>query len=243
MSRPIYSVRVTALECFRMWMFGITEQNEGWNTEQGVIDTIMEVKTVNVKADYGSSGHLIIEHPDSNKTATGYKVDKFTFNHTQVRPILKYVAEHPYMTREVPIAKLYHTQHFDLIITGTCDALEGLFVRDNKFKFSSYSVEDYYESFQWRLYLHILGLDYFVYDFFRVKGFEHLADCEKAVIEDVESMPMFRYEGMEEDINTLLNDFADWIVFKGLQQYLVITPAKYKKIIKGDSRLRNLITP
>lgn len=243
MSRPIYSVRVTALECFRLWLWGQTELNEGWNTEYGVIDTLTEIKRVNIKADYGTAGHLIIEHPNLNKTDTGYKVDNFTFSHTQASPILKYVAEHPYMTREVPIAKLYRTKHFDLIVTGTVDALIGNQVRDNKFKFSSFEVTDYIDSYQWRLYLDILRLNVFYFDFFRVNGFSTISDCENAVIGNCESMMVIRYEEMESDIQSLLEEFADWIVFKELQQYLVITPAKYKKIIKGDNSLRNLITP
>lgn len=239
--KPIYTVRVTALECFRMFLWGQNEDNEAWINEPNTIATIQGIESYNVKAKYGTAGHSIIENADYYRTNTGYKVDKFTFTDTQAAPMIRFRREHPLMTREIPLAKLYSTPQFDLIITGTCDHLEGNIVRDTKFKFSSFDVADYMDSCQYKFYLHMLGLKLFYYDFFRVSGFESMQDCTKARIGECESMPLTAYYGMQDDLQIILNEFADWITFKKLEKYLVITPEKQARILRGDSRLRSLI--
>lgn len=236
--KPVYTIRVTAVEAFRQFLYGQTEDNEAWVNEPNVINTVKGIESTNVKADYGTAGHSIIENPFIYKTDAGYKVDKFIFTDTQVSPLMQFRAEHPLMTREIPLAKLYSTPSFDLIVTGTCDHLEGNWVRDTKFKFSSFDVADFMDSIQWRLYLDMLGLNHFVYDFFKVTGFDSLADCQKSKIGKCESMPVNSYPDMQKDIGSILTDFAEWITFKGLEEYLVINKQKARKIIAGDYRLK-----
>lgn len=241
MGRAIYTVRVTALENFRMFLWGQNEDNEAWINEPNTIATIQGIESYNVKAKYGTAGHCIIENAEKYRTNTGYQVDKFTFTDTQAAPMIKFRRAHPLMSREIPLAKLYSTPRFDLIVTGTCDHLEGVQVRDTKFKFSSFDVAEYMDSCQYKFYLHMLGLKLFYYDFFRVASFNDIQDCDKARISECESMPLTAYYGMQDDLQTILNEFADWIVFKGLQEYLIITPEKQARILRGDSRLKGLI--
>lgn len=241
MKRPIYTVRVTQIEAFRLWLYGQDENNESWNTEQKVIDTLKGEYTANVKADFGTSGHTIIEYPDKNKTDTGYRIGDFIFTDTQVNPLLKYVADHPYMCREVPVSKLYRCQNFDLIVTGTIDALEGAYIRDNKFKFSSFEMQDYLDSVQHGFYMDMIGGRHFFYDFFMVKGFDSISDCSKAVIEDVESLYIPRHHGMDNELQDILTEFSDWVIFKGLLGYLDITANKYAKILKGNPEMKKVI--
>lgn len=240
--RPVYTIRVTAIEAFRQFLYCQDEDNEAWVNEPNVINTVMGIESTNVKADFGTAGHSIIENAPAFRTETGYKVDKFVFTEAQVAPLMAFRADHPLMTREIPLAKLYTTPFFDLIITGTCDHLEGNIVRDTKFKFGNFDVADFLDSVQWKLYLDMLGLNYFVYDFFKVSGFDKLSDMAGSKIGKCESMPVQAYFGMDKDIQSILYDFAEWITFKKLQQYLVIDNKKARRIMAGNPSLRKHFT-
>lgn len=244
MGKPILTVRTTTIESFREWINADEQDTEDkfWICEDNVIGNIKSIERSNVKADFGTAGHSIIENPCRYKTDTGYTVDVFDFSDKQAEPMLKFRTEHPLMTRELALSKLYSTPNFDLIITGTCDHLEGIQLRDTKFKFSNFDMSDFMYSAQWKIYLDMIGLDIFHYDFFRVDGFKTMEDMPNAKIHNCESMMLKRYNGMEQDIMTIINEFLDFVIFKDLTQYLTVTPAKYKRIVKGDYRLAKLIT-
>lgn len=240
--KPVYTARVTALEAFRQFINCGDNEDTPWVNEPNVINTVMGIESTNVKADYGTAGHSIIENPFAYKTNTGYKVDDFVFTDTQVSSLMDFRAQHPLMTREIPLAKFYTTPSFDLLITGTFDHLEGNMVRDTKFKFSSFDVAEFMESVQWRLYLDMVGLRHFVYDFFKVTGFDSMSDMAKSKIGKCESLPLQAYSGMQDDIQAVLYDFAEWITFKGLQEHLVINKKKANRILAGNPSLRKYIT-
>lgn len=242
MSKPLLTIRVTAIEAFRAWINADEFDEKPWVNEANVTQTIQGVESYSVKAAYGTAGHSIIEDAPRYWINSGYAVDDFIFTEAQVNPLLKFRSEHPWMTRETSLSKLYHTRHFDLIITGTCDHLEGNIMRDTKFKFSSFDVADFMDSLQWRLYLHMAGMQLFFFDFFSVTGFNGMEDVAKSVIGRCDSMPVTAYPGMEDDIQTVLEEFADFIVFKNLEPYLVITKEKYKRIIRGDVNLKKIIS-
>lgn len=241
MSKPVYTVRCTTLESFREWINATEDDDKPWVNEANVIGNIKGIESFSVKASYGTSGHSVIEEAPRYKTDIGYQVKEFTFTDVQAEPMLKFRREHPLMVREVKLAKAYDTPSFTLIITGTCDHLEGLHVRDTKYKFSNFDVADFIDSFQWKCYLDMIGLDIFWYDFFKVTGFNGMEDMGKSVIHDCDSMMVKRYTGMERDIQAVVNEFSEFVEFKNLLPYLAITDAKRKRIAAGDSRLLKLI--
>jgi hypothetical protein len=238
----VLTIRTTAVEAFRLWYYGQTESNAMWNTEEKVIATIKGVYEANIKADYGTAGHAIIEDAKKCKQVKGYRHGAFWFTDKQAEPILRYAAEHPYMMREISLSKAHTVGGITLIITGTTDAIEGCQLRDTKFKFSAIDVAEYMDSIQWRLYLDMLGLKYFWYDIFPVKYFDELSDVPKSVIGEVESFLCTPYPEMVNDIQGILTEFMQWISFKNLEQYLAIDNAKARKILAGNPSLRNLIT-
>lgn len=248
MSTPL-SFRVTCLEQFRQTMYCDIE-DKPWLTEENLIDTIKGIERPNVKADFGTFGHEIIENPEKH-IRNGWNTQGFphtTFANLdfklsleQVQPLLNFRAEHPLMTREIPLSKLYHVNGYDIILTGTTDHLEGEVMRDTKFKFSSFDVQDFIDSIQYKAYLHMLGMKYFVYDFFNVRGFETIADCYKARISEVESMPLVWNDSFENDLYTLMGEFMEYVLHKGLIEYLKIDQKKANKIAAGGINLKTLM--
>lgn len=254
MNRPLLTCRVTNIEAFRAWINADEfDDNKPWVNEANVTQTIQGVESYSVKAAYGTLGHSIIEGNAPRYDEMVFKMDQWQpvrgygeyeglyITDHQAEPLHKFRSEHPLMTREIALSKVYHTRHFDIIITGTCDHMEGLSMRDTKFKFSNFDVSDFIDSIQHKLYLDMAAMKYFTYDFFSVTGFNGMEDCYKAHIGPCDSMPVTAYPGMEDDIQVVLEDFADWIMFKGLAPYMVITNAKRKRILAGDSGLKKLI--
>lgn len=248
MGAPL-SFRVTVLESFRQYMYESNE-DKPWLTEENLIDTIKGIERPNVKADFGTFGHEIIEDPEKH-IRNGYNTQgfpstwfanlDFKLSSEQVQPLLNFRSEHPLMTREVPLAKMYHINGYDIILTGTCDHLEANVMRDTKFKFSTFNVQDFIDSIQYKAYLHMLGMKYFVYDFFNVRGFETIADCYKARISEVESMPLVWNDSFENDLYTLMGEFMHYVLHKGLIEYLKIDKQKAKKIAAGGINLKTLM--
>lgn len=253
MSKPLLTIRVTTIEAFRAWINADEFDDKPWVNEANVMQTIQGVESYSIKANYGTLGHSIIEgnalifeekvfRSDQWQCVGGYgEYDGLYITDHQAAPLHKFRSEHPLMIRETTLSKLYHTRHFDLIVTGTCDHLEGNDMRDTKFKFSSFDAADFIESIQWKLYLDMAGMCNFWFDFFNVTGFNGIEDCYKAHIGPCDSMPVTAYPGMEDDIQTVLEDFADWIMFKDLAPWMAITPNKRKRILAGDSELKKLL--
>lgn len=241
MEREVYTVRVTNIEAFREFMYCANAEDKPWINESNLIDSLKGSYTAGVKADFGSAGHAIIEDHERCKTTKGYMWRRFNFTNDQAMPLIKHASEHPYWIREIPMSKLYHTKHFDLIVTGTTDAMEGITLRDTKFKFSNFDVQDFIDSCQYKFYLDMAGLNHLYYDFFRVYGFETIEDCGKARINDCESMLVTTYPGMKDDLHSLLDEFSGFIILKGLEECLTITDAKAKKILAGNPALKSYI--
>lgn len=241
MSRLLLTTRITAIESFRQLIEADDYDDKPWISEANIINTIKGLEFSNVKADFGTFGHKIIENERKYRSENGYKWRNFTLTERQAHPLLKHAAQHPLWVREVPLAKLYTTPHFDLILTGTTDCIEGIHLRDTKFKFSSFDVQEFTDSFQWRAYLDMVGLNTFIYDFFKVNGFDGIEDCDKANISEIENMTVLRYPNMVQDMQDTLNLFADFVVCKGLTEQLVIDDKKIRRILSGNSSLKKLL--
>jgi hypothetical protein len=244
--KPLLTCRATMIEAYRFFQYCNSERTESYNTEDKLIATLQGVYKANDKANFGTAGHLIIEKPRENRKVLscgrwGYHIGPFELITEQVMPVLDYYQAHPQMVREIEVAKLYELPTCDLIVTGHVDGLEGNMIHDNKFKFSNFDVGEYADSYQHRLYLDMLGMRLFSYDFFRVHNFDTVKDTPNAIINPVESMLVTAYEGMEQDIYSLLCEFVEYVQFRQLQPFLAITQPKYKKIMAGNPVLKSII--
>lgn len=212
-----YSVSVTVLEKFRRVMAGLTS----FDTEEALLDAITGKFQATEKVIIGRAYHSIIEKCELTEPAE-VTYEGITFTADQVAPALWYKQQHPHMVAEVPTKKLYHSRYFDVMVTGRADLIEGLFVRDAKTKFMSPSAKEYIDSYQWRFYLDMLNSPAFYYDVFEVQNFQYikngrLPDVEFIPYEPLECLP---YEGMVEDLNTLVTDFGRYMTARNFTHLL-----------------------
>lgn len=235
MTRPIYTISVSKIEALHKWLHRQTEDNESYNNEANFLATL-QGKFVQIDhAKYGDCFHAIVEGTaklfdyvaDANtpqqKVIAVYQYKEVMIPHLQGLHAAKYSYDHPLMTKEFPVNKLYHTRNFDIIVTGRVDGLEGNLIRDTKTKYSSPDMQlDYIDSQQWRIYLDILMMDRFVFDIFQISGFKTIADCLKARIKPLEPLYLQRYPDMPEDVETAVQELADYIEAKNLFEYITI---------------------
>jgi hypothetical protein len=208
-------VRVTLLESFRRFRDEVTET---YDTEQSVIDSLSGAFKGNNKTEIGSAFHLIIEKFNTNFCF----INGVLFSNDHVQKAINHAENISPFIAEVRQSKTFYTKFGEISITGCTDVLQGNQLRDTKTKFSSPSYLEYFNSFQWRIYLSIFGLDKFYYDIFEFVGYNDGLGKDVSALELKQHEPYecARYENMETDINILINDFLEWIEFRNLWHLL-----------------------
>lgn len=213
----MYTVRVTNLEKFRRFR---DEETETYDNEQSVIDSLSGEFKGNELTTIGSAFHKIIEEKETfpSKIFSEFGV---IFNSDQVLCGFMHAENISPFIPEVPQRKLYDTCLGKIWVTGTTDVLQGTILRDTKTKFTPPVMQDYYRSYQWRLYLDMFGLDRFIYDVFEFSGHDG-TDVSNYELKQHEPFECLRYEKMQHDIQTLLNDFMSWIDLRNLYHLITI---------------------
>lgn len=230
----MYLVRVTQLEQFRKWMTGCFYVNE-----QSVIDSLSGDFQGNNKTRIGTAGHKVIEEGlPAIYTGIGdnhlISVDDeyaslYSFHNIQK---LCFHREnnlvHAY--HEQKNGKDYETKHYKIHVGGTQDVIHGITIRDTKFVFRNPDYSNYTESCQWKFYLEFLGLDLFYFDLFEFVGYNDAMKLNVSTLELKQHEPIqcVRYKNMELDNQQLLNEFVDWIEFRGLRHLLKQKEEYYK---------------
>jgi len=207
-------IRVTTLESFRRFRDNVTET---YDTEEKLIEHIKGEFKGNCKTEIGSAFHYLIETNGEYLQSSGVN-----FSENQILIALNHQALISPFVPEIRKNKVFDTGKYKVEISGCTDVLQGNTLRDTKCKFSAPTYMDYYNSFQWRIYLSIFGLDRFLYDIFEFVGYkdEMVKDVSSLELKQHEPFECVRYEKMESEIITLINNFMDWIEFRNLQQYI-----------------------
>lgn len=239
-------VRVTTIEAFRRYI----EQSEYDNceiTEQSVIESITGSFKGNCQTRVGSAFHEIVETgcqpcilaPAGCRTFTYYGKEKqepvpegrtfdikgypVTLDLAQIKVALDYRYQNIEAFHEIRKYKDYGRA----VVTGCADVVNGLQLRDIKTKYSTPQDKQYYDSCQWKFYLDMFGADIFDFDLFCFEGYEldkHGYDVRGLpLIPHTPPIRVYRYDGMEQDIRNLLDQFLDWAEYRGLTQYLYNT--------------------
>jgi len=213
-------IRVTTLESFRRFRDNVTET---YDTEEKLIEHIKGEFKGNCKTEIGSAFHFLIEHKEMDTNdITDFLKFGVIFNTIHFDTAYKHAENISPFVPEIRKSKVFNTGKYKVEISGCTDVLQGNTLRDTKCKFSAPTYMDYYNSFQWRIYLSIFGLDRFLYDIFEFIGYkdEMVKDVSSLVLKQHDPFECIRYEKMESEILTLINDFMDWIYFRNLQSFI-----------------------
>jgi hypothetical protein len=214
-------VRTTQLESFRRFRDGVTET---YDNEQSMIEKLSGEFKGNNKTEIGSAFHYLIEHPNMTiEQINEFRTFNAIFSEKQQQLAYSHNSNIQPFIPEVRQSKTFNTKYGEISITGAMDVLQGNTIRDTKCKFRSPEYLEYYNSYQWRIYLSIFGLNRFLYDIFEFIGYDEKMGKDVSGIELKQHEPFecLRYENMETDIEIILNDFMEWIEFRDLKHLLI----------------------
>ena len=106
---------------------------------------------------------------------------------------------------EIRAKKDYDIDGYTVTLSGKTDGISGNKITDHKLTFNPHP-ENYFEAYQWRAYLDIFNADSFEYIIYAAKQ-----NGRKITIYDVDKMTMYRYPGMEKDIEKGIRDLLGFI--------------------------------
>jgi hypothetical protein len=112
------------------------------------------------------------------------------------------------VVRELKAEMPYSTPSGDVTLVGVCDGLNGTELRDAKLT-ENPSPEKYLESWQWKAYLVLFGAQSFTYDLFKCRPYDEV-DKEVTIIDYI-PLTMYRYPGIEQDVQNAVNEAAEII--------------------------------
>ena len=211
-------VRVTQLEAFRRFISG-----EPYATEEALLESFSGVFKGNEYTRIGTGFHLFVEQGDKSTNGV-LKIDDIPiiYHQDHINTALTYKAEISPCFHEVKMMKSYNIGEL-IQVSGTCDVLQGMIIRDIKTKYSDLrSIEDYTRSYQWRLYCDMFEVTDFSYDVFQFVGYNkdvHGYDVSGLSIRRHDPIDCLTYSTMQQDIHTLLHEFKNYVHYKGIEKY------------------------
>jgi hypothetical protein len=238
----MYYARVTTLESFRRMLYLNHDVETEYDTEKSFLEALKGEFKGNDKTVIGSAFHKIVEQGEkacastergageSSPDAVKVEIDGQTvvFNCIQYDAAIAYRAKLRGMFNEVPAGKVYSTRYGDIKINGTVDVLHGEHIRDIKTRFSGLKQQEYIDSYQWRFYLDMFELRQFWYDVFEFTGFKFSTDASGLNLKVHEPFDCLAYINMQTDLHILIDEFLDYIKFRGLEQYVAHPAEKYR---------------
>lgn len=222
--------RVTQIEAFRRFIEG-----EPYSTEESLIESWSGIFKGNEYTRIGTGFHLLVEKGNITNF-NELKIDgiPITYNFQQIETAQDYKAEISPCFHEIRMNKVYNIEREQVEVSGACDALKGLLIRDIKTKYSDLrSIEDYTRSYQWRLYCDIFNVPDFTFDVFQFVGYDKDRDGY-----DVSCLQMKRhdpiecmaYHKMSDDIHYLLYQLVEYIRYKRLEHLFTVNALKLEPI-------------
>lgn len=109
--------------------------------------------------------------------------------------------------RELRGSRVYDVGGVELEVRAKVDGLEGAEIDDHKLTGSTFDAENYFESYQWRLYLSIFRVDVLHFNVFTAK--EGKTDHDWT-IREFNRFTMTRYPELEDDVRYELFRYIDF---------------------------------
>lgn len=162
---------------------------------------------------FGTAFHEFLEN-----VPTGEVCEEFTSQGITFRVPNEIAVQLP-QVREAKTEKEYLIDREPVTLVSKCDLIHGVEVGDHKLteKFDS---ERYMDSWQWRAYLTLFPADEFTYNVFVCE--RGTMECE---IKALHQLKLYRYEGMERDVEETLKDLVRFI-----KRYVPI------RVLHGDEK-------
>lgn len=199
-------VSVTTLESFRLFM----EPEQEWMTEADLIASIKGEFTPNRKVVIGLAFHSILEEPAFYRVSGGYLCGGFSFDEAEMAPMFGLIDR-----RGLSEVKTTGTLR-GVTLATRADHILGSQIHEYKSTVSTFNPDKYLASCQWRAMCHLFDASSVTYHV------ASLYDHDNGVIQlkGVDSMTVYPYPAMKDDLITLIDGFTDFVTARGLDGIL-----------------------
>jgi len=203
-------ISATTLESYRLFM----QPDQDWMTEQELLATIRGKFVPNHNVSLGQAFGRVLEDPDRYAVPGGFRVSAngecFAFGHDVMAPCLALIDRRGVF--EAKSSKRYGPCD----VVSKADHLLGAHLSEFKTTLSSFNVDKYLDSCQWRFMADAFEPLVVTYHVFC------LAEATNGVIElrSIETMNLFPYPALHEDCAALVREFTHYVTVKGLDGLL-----------------------
>lgn len=205
-------ISTTTLESFRLFM----QPEQEWMTQDELIATIRGEFRPNHKVMLGLAFGQVLEQPEKYLVSGGYQHGDFFFSLDMMAGPLASIDRRGVM--EPKAEKVYG----DCVVVAKADHMLGADITEFKSTLSSFDPDKYALSCQWRFMADIFDVPKVTYRVFC------LSEDDAGIIDlrSTETMNLYRYPAMRQDLNNLLHQFVGYVTSKGLDGVLRERQAK-----------------
>jgi hypothetical protein len=196
-------ISTTTLESFRLFM------DQDWMAEADLINSIKGIREETPQMRLGTAFHSVLETPDHYRVPLGYLCDGFSFPDATMQQPLDLIDRRGVF--EVKATKQFgpHT------VVAKADHIVGTSIAEHKTTCSSFDVDKYLQSYQWRFECAIFEPSSITYRVFCLEDpKEHIVH-----LRSIETATVYPYPALERDCAQLVRRFIDYVTQRKLTQY------------------------
>jgi len=186
------------------------QPDQDWMAEQDLIDTIRGVFRTTPQIELGTAWGQALEDPDRYLAPGGYRCQGYEFSAADIGQALALIDR-----RGVFEAK-GTKQYGDCTVVAKADHLYGALLTEFKTTTSTFNVEKYLDSCQWRFMADIFEPMQIRYHVFCLDDHENGV----ASLKGIESFNVYPYPGLHQDCDAIVRSFAAYVTAKGLDGLL-----------------------
>lgn len=196
-------VSATLLESWRLY------QTQDWMTEASLIERIQGVLVPSPQMDLGTAWHAVLETPETCRVPGGYRSGAYTFDDATLQPLFDRIDRRGVFEVKATTELDGHT------LVAQADLLAGATLHEFKTTLSTFDAEKYADSVQWRVMSLVFQPAQITY---------HVATLDDhgnsvVTLKSLDSLSLYPYAGLEQDVRDLLREFVAYVEGKGLAEY------------------------
>lgn len=199
-------ISTTTLESFRLFM----HPDQEWMSEDELIASIKGVWQPTPKVLLGSAFGKVIADPWPYAVSGGYRCDGLYFPSDVVEPCLQ--VTDPRGIYEAKATK----QYGDCTVVAKADHILGVQLSEYKTTLSTFDVEKYLASYQWRFMAEIFEPKVITYHVFCLSE----DPSGRIGLRGIETFNVFPYPNLHEDCAALVRQFREYVTARGLDELL-----------------------
>lgn len=224
---PLYA-SVSKLDSFH----GVLVGDAPWEEDAVLVEDIKNPTPAGWQALWGSALHGCIEAPDKWRQPDGSYLwtdersgKSVSLPASIVDPCAGAWPKGSVFER--PAYKDYYAHGRTLKVSSRVDSFRGLGIIEGKTKLGRLDLSDYYDSFQWRLYLDMNPwaqyVEYRIHEIggVRNEGGVPVVSKDGLELKDIHVFRCWRQPGNDELCQALVEKFVEWAVQRGLEPWLV----------------------